>query len=170
MMQAMRNQGRVPGDTWLQHTILGYNYRLDEMSAALGRVQMSRLDELVDKRGCVASWYNQRLGTVNGVQTPQVLPYTNRMSWFVYVVRFDPAIDRDRVARELKTRRIPARPYFLPIHLQPYMVKRFGFQEGDFPITEDLGRRSLALPFSSVMTKGQVELVCSALEEIINFE
>ena len=60
---------------------------------------------------------------------------------------------------------IPVRPYFLPIHLQPYMVERFGYKPGDFPVTEDLGERGLALPFSGVMTEDQVELVCRALRE-----
>jgi len=60
-MRALRNQGRAPGDTWLQHTHLGYNYRLDEMSAALGRVQLTRLDEMVEKRSRVAEWYAERL-------------------------------------------------------------------------------------------------------------
>jgi len=56
LMLALRNQGRAPGDTWLSHTYLGYNYRLDEMSAALGRVQMTRLEELLQKRERVAAW------------------------------------------------------------------------------------------------------------------
>ncbi len=167
MMRALRNQGRAPGDTWLQHTHLGYNYRLDEMSAALGRVQMERLDELVQKRQRVASLYQERLSSIPGVQAPQVVQDTTRMSWFVYVVRFAPNIPRDRVAKTLEEHGIPARPYFLPIHLQPYMVERFGYQEGDFPITEDLGCRGLSLPFSSVMTEEQVEVVCQALEETL---
>jgi perosamine synthetase len=167
MIRALRNQGRAPGDTWLQHTYLGYNYRLDEMSAVLGRVQMGRLEELLDKRQQVAEWYNQRLSIIQGVQTLQISKTTTRMSWFVYVVRFAPGIDRDQVARKLGEQSIPARPYFLPIHLQPYMVERFGYQPGDFPVAEDLGNRSLALPFSSMMTEGQVDLVCKTLSEII---
>ena len=167
IMRAIRNQGRSPGDTWLQHTHLGYNYRLDEMSAALGRVQMSRLDELLNKRELVANWYSERLKKVLGVEIPQVVPETTRMSWFVYVIRFAPEIDRDRVARELKERGIPARPYFIPIHLQPYMVERFGFKTGDFPVTEDLGQRGLALPFSSVMTQAEVEMVCREIAAAI---
>ncbi len=147
LMFALRNQGRAPGDTWLQHTHLGYNYRLDEMSAALGRVQMRRLEEFLAKREMVAGWYNQRLANVPGVQAPQLAAETSRASWFVYVVRFSPEIDRERMARKLDEAGIPARPYFLPVHLQPYMVEQFGFQPGDFPITEDLGRRGLALPF-----------------------
>ena len=163
MMRALRNQGRAPGDTWLQHTFLGYNYRLDEMSAALGVIQMGRLDELHRKRNRVANWYFERLGELPGVEVPVIEPFTTRMSWFVYVVRFDRQVDRDALARRLEQRGIAVRPYFLPIHLQPYMVERFGYREGDFPVTEDLGRRGLALPFSSVMTEAQVEQVCEAL-------
>ncbi|MBM3145915.1 MAG: DegT/DnrJ/EryC1/StrS family aminotransferase [Chloroflexi bacterium] len=167
MMRALLNQGRSPGDTWLQHTYLGYNYRIDEMSAALGRAQMSRLDELLTKREQVAGWYQERLDEIAGVETPAIVPSTTRMSWFVYVIRIAPEINRNRVAVALKERGIPNRPYFIPIHLQPYMVERFGYQEGDFPITEDLGRRGLAIPFSGVMTEEQVEIVSEAIGEVI---
>jgi dTDP-4-amino-4,6-dideoxygalactose transaminase len=166
-MRSLRNQGRAPGDTWLSHTYLGYNYRLDEMSAALGRVQLSRLTELMARRQQVANWYLSRLAKISGLQAIQVAPTTSCMSWFVFVVRFDAGIDRDRLARALGRRGIPARPYFLPIHLQPYMVERFGYQPGDFPVTEDLGRRSLALPFSGVMPQDQVAYVCEVLSEEI---
>ncbi len=162
-MLALRNQGRAPGDTWLQHTYLGYNYRLDELSAALGKVQMGRLSALLDQRERVANWYAERLAEIPGVQAPQVVTATSRMSWFVYVVRFDPRINRDEIAQRLNQAGVPCRPYFLPIHLQPYMVERFGFEPGDFPVTEDLGRRGLALPFSGVMSEAQVDEVCRVL-------
>jgi perosamine synthetase len=167
LMRSMRNQGRAPGDTWLQHTYLGYNYRLDEMSAALGRVQMERIDELLTRRERVAQWYQQRLAGIPGIELPQISPSTTRMSWFVYVIRFTPGIERNRVASYLEKFGIPARPYFVPIHLQPYMVEFFGYREGDFPVTEDLGRRGLAIPFSSVMTEAQVDLVCQRLSEAL---
>jgi len=167
LMRALRNQGRAPGDTWLQHTHLGFNYRLDEMSAVLGKVQMTRLDELLNKREQVAAWYSERLEEIPGVEAPKIVATTTRVSWFVYVIRFAPGIDRDRVARAISEQGIPARPYFIPIHLQPYMVSRFGYQPGDFPVTEDLGRRGLAIPFSSVMTEPQVDRVCQSIREAI---
>lgn len=167
MMRALRNQGRAPGDTWLQHTHLGYNYRLDEMSAALGVVQMQRLDSMIFKRSQVAGWYSERLAEIPGIEAPDIAPYTTRVSWFVYVVHFAKELNRDDIALKLASYGIPARPYFLPIHLQPYMVERFGYQEGAFPVTEDLGRRGLALPFSSVMEEAQVERVCQVLREVI---
>ena len=143
---------------------------MDEMSAAIGRVQMGRLPELMQKRAQVAEWYQQRLEKIAGVSAPTIAPSTTRPSWFVYVVRFDPKIDRGELAKRLEARGIAVRPYFLPIHLQPYMQERFGYREGDFPVTEDLGKRGLALPFSGVMTEEQVEAVCAALRaELINF-
>jgi len=168
LMRALRNQGRVAGDTWLQHTHLGYNYRLDEMSAAVGMIQMSRLQELLGKRERVAEWYRSRLQKLSGVKPPTIERFTTRMSWFVYVVHFDPNVDRDALAGRMTKRGIPVRPYFLPIHLQPYMVEKFGFREGDYPRTEDLGRRGLALPFSGVMSEAEVEAVCVALAAELN--
>jgi perosamine synthetase len=167
LMRALRNQGRAPGDTWLQHTYLGYNYRLDEMSAALGRVQMGRVEELLSKRERVAGWYGERLSEISQVEAPRLAASTSRVSWFVYVIRLARGVDRARVATRLAEKGIPVRPYFLPIHLQPYLVERFGYRPGNFPVTEDLGERGLALPFSGMMNEGQVEQVCRALQEVL---
>ncbi len=167
LMRALRNQGRAPGDTWLQHTFLGYNYRLDEMSAALGLSQLERLEALMTQRAQVAEWYERYLANIEEVTTPHLTDTTTRVSWFVYVIRVAEKIDRDRFARLLKEKGVPVRPYFAPIHLQPYMVDLFGYQEGDFPVTEDLGNRSLALPFSSTMTEEEVILVCQRIAEAL---
>jgi len=78
-MRALRNQGRAPGDTWLQHTHLGYNYRMDEMSAALGLAQFGRIEELLTKRQQVADWYTNRLVGIESVQAPQIVPDTTRV-------------------------------------------------------------------------------------------
>jgi perosamine synthetase len=164
-MRSLRNQGRAVGDTWLQHTYLGYNYRLDEMSAALGLAQMGRFEQLAAKRDRVAKWYEERLSEIPAVEVYTVEPATTRMSWFVYVVKFAPGVNRDALAKRLEGRGIPVRPYFLPIHLQPYMLERFGYRLGDYPVTEELGQRSLALPFSGVMTEVQVDEVCAVLRE-----
>lgn len=167
-IRAMCNQGRMPGDLWLDHTLLGYNYRLDEMSAALGRIQMSRLDELLANRARVAAWYAERVPEIPGVELPVVAPETTHMSWFIYVIRLDARYDRNKVLMDLADRGIPTRPYFNPIHLQRPFVERFGYQEGDFPVAEDLGKRSLALPFSGVMQEDQVERVYQSLREALS--
>jgi dTDP-4-amino-4,6-dideoxygalactose transaminase len=167
MARSLRNQGRAPGDTWLEHTHLGYNYRLNELNAALGVAQMKRIEELLEGRQRVAGWYVERLAALDRVRVQPIDPATDRMSWFVFVVRLDPALERVKIAHELAAAGIPSRPYFRPIHLQPYFVERFGYRAGDFSVAEELGDRSLALPFSGVMTEEQVDLVAEALKRSV---
>jgi dTDP-4-amino-4,6-dideoxygalactose transaminase len=167
LFRSLRNQGRDVFDAWLNHTRLGYNYRLDEMSAALGLAQAERIEELLTKRAQVAKWYNARLEDAPLVKRPFVTQNTTRMSWFVYVVRIEHPADRNEVMRKLEETGIPSRPYFTPIHLQPFYMQTFGYKRGDFPVTEHLGDVSLALPFSGVMTEAQVDHVCSALGKAI---
>jgi perosamine synthetase len=167
LFRSLRNQGRDVHDVWLSHSRLGYNYRLDEMSAALGLTQLGRIEELLAKRERVARWYNERLKDIEGVQIPYVAPATTRMSWFVYVIRLSPEIDRNRVMAELRERGISSRPYFSCIHLQPFYRDRFGYKEGDFPIAESASRSSLALPFYGNLEEEKIDFVCEGLRKTI---
>jgi dTDP-4-amino-4,6-dideoxygalactose transaminase len=166
LLRSLRNQGRDVFDAWLNHTRLGYNYRLDEMSAALGLVQLERIEELLAKRDQVARWYNERLVDIEFIGQPYIASTTARMSWFVYVIQIKPPANRDEVMRRLAESGIPSRPYFTPIHLQPFYQEKFGYQRGDFPVTEYLGDVCLALPFSAVMEEEQVDYVCQQLRAI----
>jgi len=163
LFRSLRNQGRDVFDAWLSHSRLGFNYRLDELSAALGLVQMGRLGEMLAKRERVAGWYNERLAGIELVERPFIAATTSCMSWFVYVVRIKPPASRNAVMQALAGDEIPCRRYFSPIHLQPVYRKLFGYRRGDFPVTELLGDLSLALPFSGVMSEGQVDRVCERL-------
>lgn len=167
LFHSLRNQGRDVFDAWLNHTRLGYNYRLDEMSAALGVVQVRRLDEMLAKRSRVAEWYNERIDEIPNIEKPYIAPSTARMSWFVYVVRCINGVNRNQVVESLKGYGIPSRPYFTPIHLQPFYQEKFGWKRGDLPNTELAGNTFLALPFSSVMTEAQVEYVCDVLKRVM---
>ncbi|MGH9532664.1 MAG: DegT/DnrJ/EryC1/StrS family aminotransferase [Terriglobales bacterium] len=167
VVRSLRNQGRDTHSPWLHHSRLGFNYRLDEMSAALGHAQLQRIEELLARRESVAGWYNQRLRSVPGIEVPHIASATTRMSWFVYVVRIQPPASRDEVARMLAEERIPSRPYFSPIHRQPFYVERFGYRDGHFPVAEWLGNTCLALPFSGIMSEEQVDTVCDRLRRIV---
>jgi dTDP-4-amino-4,6-dideoxygalactose transaminase len=154
-------------DAWLNHTRLGFNYRLDEMSAALGLSQLNRIDKLLAMRAQVASWYTDRLKDLEGVQPPSIAPTTSDMSWFVYVVRVTAEVGRNQLMEELSKKGIPSRPYFTPIHLQPFYVDKYGYKRGDFPETESAGDQCLALPFSSIMKEEQVDAVCREIKNIL---
>jgi perosamine synthetase len=166
--RSLRNQGR-DGMSWLAHQRLGFNYRLNEISAALGIAQMQRLDDILDKRRKVAHMYMERLMTSRFLILP-TLSDDDVMSWFVFVVRLNDLFesgDRDSVMTDLRAMGIGCNNYFPPIHLQPYMVEQFGFREGNFPVTEYVAARTLALPFFGRMTGKQVNTVCDALEGIL---
>ena len=163
LCRSLRNQGRDVFDAWLRHSRVGFNYRMHELSAALGLAQARRLDELLAHRARVADRYGERLAGMSGVTPLTIAASTTRMSWFVYPVRLDEPIDRDQIVDRLAGRGVPSRPYFHPIHLQRPYQDRFGYRQGMFPHTEAAGRQTLALPFSGVMNEEQVEIVCDAL-------
>jgi dTDP-4-amino-4,6-dideoxygalactose transaminase len=167
LFRSLRNQGRDQFDGWLNHSRLGYNYRISEMNAAVGVVQMRRLETLLNRREVVAEEYNRNLSRIEGVFPLTIIPSTTRMSWFVYTVRFDEYIDRNRIMEKLASRGIPTRPYFTPIHLQPFYQDRFGFKTGDFPESERAGNSILALPFYATMKPEEVRVVCQGLKESI---
>lgn len=166
LCRSMRNQGRGHAGTWLEHQVLGYNYRMSELSAALGVAQMERIDEILEKRRMVATAYNTRLSYVNGVKLPYVAPDV-QMSWFVYVVRFDADIDRNRIMHDMQSHGVDCRPYFQPIHLQPLYRDLFGYREGDLPICEYEAKQTLALPFFSNLSINQIDYVVETLQKAI---
>ncbi len=156
----------IPGN-WRDHVRLGYDYQLSELSAALGIAQMERIEELLVRREQVANWYTERLVELDGVQVPVLAPGLTRASWSAYVVRLAPELDRDRIRAALAERGIHTRSHTNPLHLQPFYRERFGFREGDFPVTEQLARSILALPFSGQVVLEQVEEVYQTLRELL---
>ena len=166
VMRSLRNQGRDTDGTWLRHVRLGYNYRLDEMSAALGVAQLGRLEELRAGRARVAEAYERALGGEDWVQLPRAAT-GEEVDWFVYVVRLAAGIDRDRVMARLAEQGVASRPYFSPLHLQPFYRETFGFEPGDFPVTERVAASTLALPFSSRHTQEEVAQVAGALRSAV---
>ncbi|HEX6715421.1 MAG TPA: DegT/DnrJ/EryC1/StrS family aminotransferase, partial [Thermoleophilaceae bacterium] len=136
-----RNQGRAPNMDWLDHDRLGFNYRLSDIAAAIGVAQVERLQTLLDKRAAAAAMYADALKDVE-----LTLPAPENRSWFVYVVQLPHAVDRDQTIVKLAELGIEAKPYLPAIHLMSFYRERFGWREGQFPVCEDVSRRSLALP------------------------
>jgi perosamine synthetase len=167
-LRSLRNHGRGSMNNWLSHDQIGFNYRLNELSSALGVSQLSRIDDLLERRAAVAAKYSERLSIVPGIRALMPVEGTTRMSWFVYVVRFDASLDRDDIASRLAGKGIPTRNYFPPIHLQPYFREQFGFRAGQFPITERVSASTLALPFHTNLSEREIEQVCRALSASIN--
>jgi perosamine synthetase len=168
-MRSLRNQGRDADGAWLRHVRLGYNYRLDEMSAAVGVAQLERLAQLRRGRARVVAAYERALERCDWVTLPRA-GAGEIIDWFIYVVRLHREIDRDRIIGRLTELGVPTRPYFAPIHLQPFYRTTFGFRPGDFPITERVAASTLALPFSSRLSDEDVHFVADALREVVDAE
>jgi perosamine synthetase len=162
-----RNQGRAPDMGWLDHDRLGFNYRLDELSCALGVAQLERADDLLAGRARVAALYSETLAGVDGLDLPCPDEGGDRRSWFVYVVQLPRGVDRDAAVVALRERGVDSKPYLPAIHLFSFYRERFGHREGEFPVCEDVARRSLALPFYPELTDGQVERVAETLREVL---
>jgi perosamine synthetase len=168
LLRSLRNQGRQETGTWLSHERLGYNYRLDELSAALGLSQLRRIESLLARRAAAAARYTELLSHIPDVRFLDAVRSTSKMSWFVFVVRLGASIDRARVIEVLAERHVPSRVYFSPIHLQPFYRKRFGYVEGDFPVSERVAASTLALPFHSNITDEDMAYVAESLEWAID--
>jgi perosamine synthetase len=162
LCRSYANQGRGAMGSWLQHDRLGHNYRMDEMSAALGRSQLARLDHFLARRARVAHLYGERLAAMAGVRPPRVRPEV-RMSWFVYVVTLDEGYDRDLTMAGMEREGVPCRGYFAPVHTQPYIRDRFGDLRGALPLTEAMAKRTLALPFHNDLQESEIDRVLAVL-------
>jgi perosamine synthetase len=160
---SLRNQGRADGGGWLEHARLGFNYRLDDVGAALGIAQLEKLDTILSLRNAAAARYGELLAGVDGVDAPLADDGDHVRSWFVYVVTLARGTDRERVIAELERQGIATSRYLPSIHLQPYMRERYGFREGLCPVSEDLSQRTLALPFFTAIEGEDQERVVEAL-------
>ncbi|MHC4561993.1 MAG: DegT/DnrJ/EryC1/StrS family aminotransferase [Planctomycetota bacterium] len=168
MCVSLRNQGRAT-EAWLSHARLGYNYRMSEIQAAIGVVQMQRLEDLLAGRRRAAEAYDQALADVDGIHLPPMLDRATA-SWFVYVIRLADAFsrdDRDAVIADLRQVGVSCSNYFAPIHTQPYVMEALGTKEGDFPVTERIAARTIAVPFHSQLTDEQIARVREALVKAI---
>jgi len=167
---SMTNQGRrVENSKWLEHIRLGYNYRLDELSCALGIAQLSRIEEILNKRKTVAGIYNNKLKDVPEVKIPNFF-FEKTTSPFVYVIILEDSFsekDRDVIVEEMNKKDIQCGFYFQPIHLQPFYREMFGYTDNDFPITEKISQRTIALPFFNDLKEEEIVYVVENLKQII---
>jgi perosamine synthetase len=168
LIRALRNEGSDPQHQNRLYNHLGYNYQLNELNAALGRAQMTRIEDILHNREQVALWYITRLANIPAIEIPIIPKSVTRAAWPAFVIRLDPSIYRQNIIEELAIQGIPSAAYSLPIHLQPFMVERFGYRAGDFSETEMMARRVLALPFSGSMTEKQVDSICKSLKQILS--
>jgi dTDP-4-amino-4,6-dideoxygalactose transaminase len=157
-----------PDGAWYyEQQLLGFNYRLTELQAALGLSQLARMDELQMRREELAQRYDQLLAALP-LRLPPRLP-DRASSWHLYAIEIDPArTDRTRaeVFRHLRDAQIGVNVHYIPVHLQPYYA-RLGFKRGDYPAAEHYYEHAISLPLFPAMTDAQQDIVASTLREAL---
>ena len=163
LLKSLRNQGRADGGGWLDHARLGFNYRIDDIRAAIGVGQLEKLDRILAGRSEAAARYTELLEQIEGLGLPCPDDADHTRSWFVYVVELPPGTDREAVIAHLTACGIGTARYLPCIHLQSYMRERYGFREGMFPVAETKSGRTLALPFHARLAEDDQVSVAKAL-------
>ena len=164
----LRNQGREASMEWLQHTEVGYSYRLSDINCALGLEQLARIETILSRREALAHCYQHHL-----VNIPDLQSYSecagSRISWFTFPVLL-PGIetprDRDEIWQELNQMGIETARYFAPAHLQPVMQSA-AIRCGDLNETRSVAQRVLCLPFFNSLQEEQIECVYKSLNGVL---
>ncbi len=167
LLVSLRNQGRADGGGWLDHARLGFNYRIDDIRAAIGIGQLEKLERILALRSSVAERYRELLRDIDGLELPLADDADHERSWFVYVVALPKGTARESVIATLTERGVATARYLPCIHLQSYMRDRYGFAEGLCPIAEGHSARTLALPFHARLDEGDQVHVAATLREAL---
>ena len=167
LVRSLRNQGRADSGGWLEHARLGFNYRLDDIGAAIGLGQLEKLDAILAARSSVATRYAELLADVPGLELPCSDDADHERSWFVYVVKLPDSADREAVISSLTERGVQTARYLPCIHLQAYMQERFGYRVGLCPVAEDIASRTLAIPFHARLEEDDQAYVADALRDAL---
>jgi perosamine synthetase len=167
LLRSLRNQGRADSGGWLEHARLGFNYRLDDIGAAIGLGQLEKLDAILEARATVAARYGELLADIPALELPCADDNDHERSWFVYVVTLAEDADREAVISSLTERGVQSARYLPCIHLQAYMQERFGYRVGLCPVAESVASRTLAIPFHARLAEDDQADVADALRDAL---
>ncbi len=148
---------------------LGYNYRITDIQAALGVTQLKKLDRFVDRRRKIVDFYNKRFSSVPCIITPFEASSV-RSAFHLYVLQFDfikLCINKNEFMNKLKLLNIGTQVHYIPVHIQPYYQKKFGYKSGDFPIAESYYEKALSIPLYPKMTDDDAEYVADNIIKLV---
>lgn len=157
-LRLLRNHGQTAP---YQHDVLGFNWRMTEMQAAIGQVQLGKLDDILMQKRSNARWMEKRLNGVLGVTAPVTRPDRDH-GFMLYTVLVE--ADRDRVLNALQAEGIESRWYFPPAHRQPIFAD---MAPANLPVTDEVGQRMVSIPFHSRLSTGELEHVASSLVDAV---
>lgn len=156
--------------SWFYEVVeAGFKYNMTDIQAAMGLVQLKRLEDLQNRRYEVVTRYQQAFASVSAVQTPIERPNVKH-AWHLYVVRLNLEqlrIDRARFIDELKTRNIGTSVHFIPVHLHPYYHDKYNWDSSAFSVAYGEYQRTISLPLHSRLSNDDVDDVIAAVMDVV---
>lgn len=149
----------------VDYIMLGYNFRMPTMVAALGISQMKKIDKVTEMRRKNAAYYTSLLKNVDGVKPPTP-PDNFYHVYQMYTVQVEKSL-RDKLREYLLNRGISTKIYFDPVHLTKFYREKFGFKEGDLPITEELSKKVLTLPMYPTLKKEEIKYIVNNISQFM---
>jgi len=149
----------------------GFNYRLTDFQCALGLSQLRKIDKFIKKRREIVAKYNKEFKNLKEIILPVEKNYV-KSAWHIYVIQLcldKLKTDRKKIFEELQKAGIGVQVHYLPLHLQPFYQRKFGYKLSDFPITEKYYRQAITLPLFPKITNKDVKKVIKVVKEVINF-
>jgi dTDP-4-amino-4,6-dideoxygalactose transaminase len=146
----------------------GFKYNLTDMQSAIGLVQLQKCDEMRQARERIAARYTEAFSCLDELLVPSICQ-DRSTSWHLYILRLCPhrlSVDRDVFVQRLKERGVSCSVHFMPLHLQPYYQRAFGYKCGDFPRAEEQYSACLSLPIFPSMTDDEIGHVVRAVRQI----
>ncbi|VIO69282.1 UDP-4-amino-4-deoxy-L-arabinose--oxoglutarate aminotransferase [Bradyrhizobium ivorense] len=144
-----------------------YQAGMSDLTAALGLAQLKRLEEILERRRLVEQVYNAHMQSFEGIKPPYVGPHVTEVNWLLYLVHLGTRFTRsgrDAIVDDLRVAQIEATAYSYPLHLQRHYFE-LGYRRGDFPVTEKIADRALALPFHTHLTNNKIEFIVEAMKD-----
>ncbi len=151
---------------------LGYNYRLTDFQCALGMAQLKKIDKNVHRRIEIVQKYNDAFEENKEIKTPYFDSKISTSTWHLYIIQLNLKkleVGRREIFETLKAENIGVNVHYIPVYLQPYYKKRFGYHRGDFPKAENYYSRAITLPVFPKMTEKDINDVVKAVKKVINY-
>ncbi|MFC1630128.1 UDP-4-amino-4,6-dideoxy-N-acetyl-beta-L-altrosamine transaminase [Patescibacteria group bacterium] len=149
----------------------GYNYRITDFQCVLGLSQLKKLDKFIKRRREIVAKYNQAFKDIKGIIIPKERNYV-KSAWHIYPIQLNLQkikVDRRKIFENLRKERIMVQIHYIPLHLQPFYRKKFGYKKGDFPVAEKYYKRTVTLPLFPGITNKDLDRVVKTVKKLINF-